>query len=157
VPAIADVLEPHLEPDAVIVSPDTGRMRMASAYGSRLGCPVAILHKERLDGGKTAVSQVVGEVREKRCVIIDDMISTGGTINTAVEALTHAGAVADFVVAASHAVFTPEAQQNLSHPWIRKIVVTNSIMVSPDDWPRVTIVSLASMLADAIRRSVART
>ena len=154
VPAIADALQPHLEAGSVIVSPDTGRVKMASAYALRLRCPVAVLHKERLDRGKTAVSKVVGEVRRKPCMIIDDMISTGGTISNAVEALVQAGAADHFVVGASHAVFTPEARQNLSHPSIRKIIVTDSIPVSADDWPQVKVVSLASILAESIRRCV---
>ena len=154
VPAIADALKSHLEPESVIVSPDTGRVKMASAYASRMGCPVAVLHKERLNGRKTAVSRIVGEVRARPCVIIDDMISTGGTINNAVEALIRAGAAGNFIVAASHGVFTSEARKNLNHPAIRKIIVTDSIPVSSDDWPQVKIVSLAPILAGAIRRSI---
>jgi len=148
-------LQTDVDASAVIVSPDTGRVRMASAYASRLGCAVAVLHKERLDGSKTAVNKVVGDVRGKACVIIDDMISTGGTINSAVEALIRAGAAEHFLVGASHAVFTAKARQNLSHASIRKIIVTNSIPVSVDDWPQVKVVSLAPILAEAIRRSVA--
>jgi ribose-phosphate pyrophosphokinase len=155
VPVLAEALQAHLEASAVIVSPDTGRLKMASAYASRLGCAVAVLHKERLDGGHTAVNKVVGDVRGKAGVIIDDMISTGATINTAVEALIRAGAAEHFLVGASHAVFTAEARQNLSHPSIRKIIVTNSIPFSADDWPQVKVVSLAPILAEAIRRSVA--
>jgi ribose-phosphate pyrophosphokinase len=154
VPALADALKPHLEPESVIVSPDTGRVKMASAYASRMGCPVAVLHKERLNGRKTAVSRIVGEVRARPCVIIDDMISTGGTINNAVEALIRAGAAGNFIVATSHGVFTSEARKNLNHPAIRKVIVTDSISVSPDDWPQVKIVSLAPILAGAIRRSI---
>jgi ribose-phosphate pyrophosphokinase len=153
--AIAEALKPHLETGSVIVSPDTGRVKMASAFASRIHCPVAVLHKERLNGRKTTVSKIVGEVRGRPCVIIDDMISTGGTIRTAVEALIEAGATEHFVIAASHAVFTPEARKNLNHPSLRKIVVSDSIPISPGDWPEVTVVSLAPILAGAIRRSVA--
>ena len=127
---------------------------MASAYASRLGCPVAVLHKERLNGKKTAVSRVVGEVHGKPCVIIDDMISTGGTIKNAIETLIQAGAAHRFLIAASHAVFTPEARETLNHPSIRKTIVTDSIPLATDDWPQVEVVSLASILAGAIRRSM---
>src|SRR6266581_1752736 len=154
VPVIADALQPHLEAGSVIVSPDTGRVKMASAYASRLGCPVAVLHKERLNGGKTAVSKVVGEVRGKPCLIIDDMISTGGTINNAVEALGQAGAADHFTIGVTHAVFTPEARKNLAHRSIQKIIATDSIPVLADDWPHVKVVSLASILAEGIRRCV---
>lgn len=83
------------------------------------------------------------------------MISTGGTISKAVEALIRAGAAEEFIVAAPHGVFTPEARQNLGHPAIRKILVTDSIPIPPDDWPQAQVVSLAPILAGAIRRSMA--
>jgi ribose-phosphate pyrophosphokinase len=153
VPAIADALKENLMPESVIVSPDTGGIKLASAYGARLGCPVAVLHKERLNGAKTVVNRIVGDVRGKPCAIIDDMISTGGTIKNAIEALLQTGASAHIIVAATHPVFTPEAKENLDHPAIREIVVTDSIPVS--NWPRVETVSLAPMLAVAIRRSTA--
>ena len=152
--ALADALKSHLETGSVIVSPDTGRMKMASAYASLLGCPVAVLHTERLNGKKTVVSKVGGEVRAKPCVIIDDMISTGGTIRNAIETLIQAGATQSFLIAASHAVFTPEARKTLNHPSIRKIIVTDSIPVASTDWPQVKVVSLGSILAGAIRRSM---
>jgi ribose-phosphate pyrophosphokinase len=153
--AIAEALKPDLKPGSVIVSPDTGRVKMASTYASRLGCPVAVFHKERLNGTKTAVNRVVGEVRGRPCVIIDDMISTGGTINNAIEALIRAGAAGHFIVVASHAVFAPESRKTLNHPAIEKIIVSDSIPVSPDEWPQVKVVSLAPILAGAIRRSMA--
>jgi ribose-phosphate pyrophosphokinase len=151
VPAISDALEPHLEQESVIVSPDTGGIKLASAYASRLGCPAAVLYKERLNGTRTVVNRVVGDVRGKSCVIIDDMISTGGTIKNAIEALIQAGSGDRFIVAATHAVFTPQSSQNLNHPGIRQIVVTDSIPVVADDWPNVKTVSLAPILAKAMR------
>jgi ribose-phosphate pyrophosphokinase len=151
VPAISAALKPHLEPESVIVSPDTGGIKLASAYASRLGCPAAVLYKERLNGTKTVVNRVVGEVRGKSCVMIDDMISTGGTIKNAIEALIQAGSSDRFIVAATHAVFTPQSPQNLNHPGIRQIVVTDSIPVVADDWPNVKTVSLAPILAKAMR------
>jgi ribose-phosphate pyrophosphokinase len=151
VPAIAAALKPHLEAESVIVSPDTGGIKLASAYASRLGCPAAVLYKERLNGARTVVNRVVGEVRGKSCVIIDDMISTGGTIKNAIEALIQAGSSNRFIVAATHAVFTPQSPQNLNHPGIRQIVVTDSIPVVADEWPNVKTVSLAPILAKAAR------
>jgi ribose-phosphate pyrophosphokinase len=152
--AIADALKPDLEPNSVIVSPDTGRVKLASAYASRLGCPVAVLHKARLNGSRTEISKVAGEVQGRPCLIADDMISTGGTTRNAVEALIQAGATDRFVVAATHAVFTPEARQNLNHPSIRRILVTDSIPFPADDWPQVRVISLAPILTGAIRRSM---
>ena len=151
VPAISDALNRDIEAKSVIVSPDAGGIKLASAYASRLGCAVAVLHKERLNGAKTVVNRVVGDVRGKPCVIIDDMISTGGTIRNAVDALIQAGAREQFIVAATHPVFAPEARKNLIHPAIREIVVTDSIPVPADEWPYVKTVSLAPLLAKATR------
>jgi ribose-phosphate pyrophosphokinase len=151
---IADALKPHLEPSSVIVSPDSGRVKLASAYASRLGCPVAVLHKVRLNGSRTEISKVAGEVQGRPCLIADDMITTGGTIRNAVEILIQAGATDRFIVAATHAVLTPEARENLNHPSIRRIIVTDSILFPVDDWPQVTVISLAPILAGAIRRSM---
>ncbi|HEX7518053.1 MAG TPA: ribose-phosphate pyrophosphokinase [Chthoniobacterales bacterium] len=151
--ALAEALKPHLQSGSVIVSPDTGGVKLASAYSSRLGCPVAVLHKERLNGTETVVSRVGGEVRARPCVIVDDMISTGGTIKSAIKGLIQAGSQEHFIVAATHPVFTPEAQKNLKS--IRQIIVTNSVPFSADDWPNVQTVSLAPLLAAAIRRSTA--
>ena len=112
-----------------------------------------MLYKERLNGTKTVVNRVVGEVRGKSCVIIDDMISTGGTIKNTIEALIQAGSSDSFIVAAAHAVFTPQARRNLNHPGIRHIVVTDSIPISADECSgsgRIKTVSLAAILAAAI-------
>ena len=154
VPVISDALKRDMEPGSLIVSPDTGGMKLASAYASRLGCPVAVLHKERLNGSETVVNRVVGDVRDKPCVIIDDMISTGSTIKNAINALVQSGAREQFIVAATHPVFTLEARKNLNHPSIRQIIVTDSIPVAHHHWRRVFVVSLASIIAEAIRRSL---
>jgi ribose-phosphate pyrophosphokinase len=155
VPAIADALKQHLETKSVIVSPDTGGIKLASAYASYLSRTAAVLHKERLNGTKTVVNRVVGEVRGRPCVIIDDMISTGGTIRNAVEALIEAGSREHFIVAATHPVFTSDAKKNLNHPSVRQIIVTDSIPFASDDWlpdRGIKVVSLAPILAEAIRR-----
>jgi len=151
--ALAEALKPRLKPGSVIVSPDAGGVKLASAYASRLGCPVAVLHKERLNGTETVVSRVVGEVRGRPCVIVDDMISTGGTIKSVIETSIQAGSRENFIIAATHPVFTPEARKNLKS--IGQIIVTSSIPFSADDWPNVQTVSLAPLLAAAIRRSTA--
>lgn len=156
VAVIADALQSEIAPDSVIVSPDKGRVKMASAYATRLGCTIAVLYKERLSAKKTLVHKVAGDVRRKRCVIIDDMISTGATINSAIKALIRAGASPGFVVAASHAVFSRGARRNLNHSAIQKIIVTNSIAFSAAAWPRVKVVSVGPVLAEAIQRSLAR-
>ena len=154
---LVETLKRDLDSRTIVVSPDPGRVKMAAQYAAQLDCPVAALQKERRNGDATAITMVLGDVRGRPCLVIDDMISTGGTINNAIKALLSAGAEKNFVVAASHPVFTAEARQNLVHPAIREIIVTDSIPVSTPDWPLVKVISLAPLLAEAVRRVMDRT
>jgi ribose-phosphate pyrophosphokinase len=108
------------------------------------------LHKRRTSGTETSVTRVIGSVQDRSCLIIDDMISTGGTIARAVEALLAAGARPNVTIAASHGLFVGEARRLLSHTAIREVVVTDSVAVD-QSWPRVSVISIATLLAAAIR------
>jgi ribose-phosphate pyrophosphokinase len=152
VPAMVHVLREKLPAGIVVVSPDEGRFKMATDFARRLGAPVVVLHKERLDGAATSVVKVVGDVRDRPCLIIDDMISTGGTIAEAVAALLREGARPEMILAATHGLFVGNARSRLSHPAIRAIYVTDSVAAPVDPWPGLNIVFLAPLLAAAIRR-----
>jgi ribose-phosphate pyrophosphokinase len=151
VPMLRQAVRDRLPQGAVVVSPDTGRVAMAADYAQRLGCPVAILHKRRASGTETAVTHVVGQVRDRPCLIIDDMISTGGTIARAVEALLAAGARPEIFVAATHGLFVGEAWGALGHEAIREVFVTDSVVPAQSDG-RLHVVSIAPLIAAAIRR-----
>lgn len=164
VPALCQVLGDRLPDAAVVVSPDVGRVKTATEYAHRLDRRVVVLHKERESATTTEVTHVVGDVRDHACLIIDDMISTGGTIATSVDALLAAGALPDVTVAATHGLLLEGAREKLSHPAIRGVYVTDTVaMPAPleastggdEDWPRLQVVSLAPLLAEAIRRVVA--
>jgi len=135
----------------VVVSPDAGRVDMALDYAHRLDSSVVVLHKRRVSGSETQVTHVVGDVRGRSCLIIDDMISTGGTIARAVEALLAGGALPDIVVAASHGLFVGEARAKLSHEAIQAVFVTDSL-AADRSWPRLRVVPIAPLIAGAIRR-----
>ena len=152
VPTLCRALRDRLPPDVVVVSPDAGRVKMAADYARRLGAPVAILHKRRTSGTETSVTHVVGEVAGRPCLIIDDMISTGGTIARAVEALLSAGARPEIVVAATHGLFVGEARRNLGHEVVRAVVVADTVADPGLAWPALQRVSVAPLLAEAIRR-----
>jgi len=152
VPAMVHVLRERLPDRLVVVSPDEGRFKMATEYARRLEAPVAVLHKERLNGMATSVVKVVGDVRERPCLIIDDMISTGGTVAEAVAALLREGARPEMIVAATHGLFVGSARERLSHPAIHAIYVTDSVPAPAGLWPGLNIVFLAPLLAAAIRR-----
>lgn len=125
---------------------------MATEYAHRLGTSVVVLHKRRASGTETEVTHVVGEVRDRPCLIIDDMISTGGTIARAVGALLAAGARPEVVIAATHGLFVGGARAKLHHEAIRDVFVTDSVALNDPSWPHLHAVSVAPLIAGAIRR-----
>jgi ribose-phosphate pyrophosphokinase len=152
VPTLADVLKERIPPDAVVVSPDVGRVRMATRYAQRLGASVVVLHKQRESGTQTRVTNVVGDVQGKACLIIDDMISTGGTIAESIEALLDRGARPEITVAATHGPLLEGAREKLDHEAVREIYVTDTISNADKVWPKLKIVSIAPLVAGAIHR-----
>jgi ribose-phosphate pyrophosphokinase len=152
VPVLCAAVKKTIPNDAVVVSPDMGRFRAATEYAQRLGLSVAVLHKVRKSGTETLATQLVGEVRGRACLIIDDMISTGGTIGTSVEALLEAGAKSEFHIAATHGLLLEGARQRLNHPAVFSVFVTDSIAPRIFDWGKLHIVSVAPLLASAIER-----
>jgi ribose-phosphate pyrophosphokinase len=149
---MAEALRLGLPAETVVVSPDAGRVRMATEYAQLLGAPVAVLHKERASGVETRVTRLVGDVRDRLCLIIDDMISTGGTIAESVEALLEAGARPEIIVAATHGLMLHGSREKLSHPEIREIFVTDTVAPPAPDWPRLRVISIAPLIASALRR-----
>ena len=127
---------------------------MATDYARRLGSPVAILHKTRTSGTETAITHVIGDVRDRPCLIIDDMISTGGTIVRAVVALLAAGARPEISVAATHGLFVSEARAKLSHEAIREVSITDSV-AADRSWSGLHVVTIAPLFAAAIRNVLA--
>jgi ribose-phosphate pyrophosphokinase len=137
-----------------IVSPDAGRVRVAERWSDTLGgVPLAFIHKTRdpLVPNEAKANRVVGDVDGRICVLIDDMIDTGGTIIKAADALCSAGA-ADVVVAATHAVLSDPAVDRLKNSNISEIVVTDTLPISEDRrFDKLTVLSIAPMIARAIR------
>jgi ribose-phosphate pyrophosphokinase len=153
VPTLCAVVHSELPAGTVVVSPDMGRVRAAGDYAQRLGgLAVAILHKRRESGTETEVTRLVGDVRGRACLIIDDMISTGGTIATSIDALLAAGARPEFFIAATHGLLLNGARDKLSHPAVRRVSVTDSVAQRNTDWPQLQVVSIAPLMASAVRR-----
>jgi ribose-phosphate pyrophosphokinase len=151
-PVMVEALRPGLPPDIVVVSPDAGRVRMATEYARLLGAPVAVLHKERASGVETRITRLVGDVRDRPCLIIDDMISTGGTIAESVEALLDAGARPEIIVAATHGLLLAGAREKLARAVTREVLVTDTVAPPAHDWPQLRVVSVAPLIASALRR-----
>jgi ribose-phosphate pyrophosphokinase len=137
-----------------VVAPDSGRVRVAERWTDRLGgCPLAFIHKSRdpLKPNQVVANRVVGEVEGRVCLIVDDMIDTGGTICKAAEILVNAGA-ADVIVASTHAVLSDPATDRLRNSKISEVVVTNTLPIPADkQLDKITVLSIAPLLARAIR------
>ena len=137
-----------------IVSPDSGRVRVAERWSELLGgCPIAFIHKTRDPRvpNESVTGRVVGEVDGQTCVVIDDMIDTAGTITKAVDALFAAGAK-EVIVAATHAVFSGPAVERLKASKVTEVVVTDSLPIDEDKrFDGLTVLSIAPLLARAIR------
>ena len=149
---LSEHLRDHELSDSVVVAPDAGRVNMATHYANRLGLPVVIIHKRRRSPEETEIAHVVGEVRDKRPIIIDDMITTGGTINRSVEALLGEGAKPEIFVAATHAILVGRALEYLAHPAIKEVVVTNTVPVGDKVLGTLKAVSVAPLIASAVER-----
>ncbi|GAA1153200.1 ribose-phosphate diphosphokinase [Nesterenkonia sandarakina] len=155
VPLLADHIRARVADDEVtVVSPDTGRVRVAEQWAERLGgAPLAFVHKTRdvTQPNKAVSKQVVGHIEGRTCVLIDDMIDTGGTISGAVQVLKDAGAK-DVIIAATHAVFSDPAAERLANCGAREIVVTNTLPIPEDKrFETLTVLSIAPILARAIK------
>ncbi|ONI77764.1 ribose-phosphate pyrophosphokinase [Actinosynnema sp. ALI-1.44] len=140
--------------DITVVSPDSGRVRLAEKWATQLGDrPIAFIHKTRdpLKPNEAVANRVVGEVSGRLCVLVDDMIDTGGTIVKACEALIEAGA-SDVVIAATHGILSDPASERLAHCKAREVIFTNTLPI-PDEkrFPGLTVLSIAPLLARAIQ------
>jgi ribose-phosphate pyrophosphokinase len=152
-PLLADYVEAkYATDDLVIVSPDAGRVKTTDMWSDRLGCPIAIIHKRRdPDVANTVkVHEVVGHVVGKTCLLVDDMIDTGGTICLAAEALKQAGA-ARVIGAATHPVLSGRAVQRLQESAFEEVIVTNTLPIPQAKMiDKLTVLSIAPMIAEAI-------
>ncbi|MCD5346525.1 ribose-phosphate diphosphokinase [Agromyces sp. H3Y2-19a] len=136
-----------------VVSPDMGRVRVADTWADELGAPLAIIHKRRDPkvANQVTVHEIVGNVEGRVCLLVDDMIDTGGTIVKAAQALKENGAE-KVIVAATHPIFSDPATERLQDPAIDQVVVTDTIPLPPERrWAGLTILPIAPLLGRAIR------
>ena len=138
--------------DMVIVAPDLGAVKLAERYQALLHLPVVVLHKTRLSGSEVALRAVIGDVKDRAPLIVDDMITTGGTIEAAVKGLLAAGCTPDVSVVATHALFVGPAVARLRALPIRQLIGTNSVESAarlPDNFQ---VANLAVLIADTVAR-----
>ncbi|MEF3323080.1 ribose-phosphate diphosphokinase [Gulosibacter sp. GYB002] len=140
------------DPNLTIVSPDMGRVRVADRWSDALGAPLAIIHKRRDPkvANEVTVHDIVGNVEGRTCLMVDDLIDTGGTILKAAQALRDHGA-SKVVVAATHAVFSGPAIERLSNECIDEVVVTDTLPITAEkQFDSLTVLPIAPLIARAI-------
>ncbi|MCW2763585.1 MAG: ribose-phosphate pyrophosphokinae [Marmoricola sp.] len=140
-----------LDDDLVIVAPDAGRVKLNKQFANQIGAGLAILDKERPQQQIAEINTVIGDVRGKTAIVIDDIIDTAGTLCAAGEALHRAGARRLFA-AATHGVFSGGAFENLASSPFERIVVTDTIPLRAGAPSNIEVLSCAPLLADSIRR-----
>ena len=139
----------------VVVSPDAGGVHRAELFANRLNSSLAIVFKRRPEPDVSEVTDIVGDVKGKIAVIVDDMISTGGTLAKAAEAILERGATKVYTVA-THGIFAGEAIEVLERSKIEKVIVTNTIPFPQiEAHPKFEVLSIAQILSDAISRITA--
>jgi ribose-phosphate pyrophosphokinase len=151
------VLMQHIEAtvdksNLIVVSPDMGRVRVADVWSDKLGVPLAIIHKRRdpTVANQVSVHEIVGDVSGKMCLLVDDMIDTGGTIVMAANALKANGATR-VIVAATHAVFSDPAVERLASAAIDRVIVTDTLPLPPEKrFATLEVLSIAPLIARAI-------
>lgn len=150
-PVIVKYLREQNLDDLVVVSPDTGGMKMADAYSKMLGAGIAVVGKQRKNATDVEANHLVGDVAGCNTILVDDMTSTAGTLTAAAQLLEKAGAKS-IRAAASHSLLTEKGIERLKQSPIKELVTTDSVPQREWDDFKVTVLSVADLLADAICR-----
>lgn len=138
--------------DVVVVSPDHGGVTRARKLAEKLKSPIAIIDKRRPKANVAEVMNIIGEVKGKKCVLIDDMIDTAGTITLAAEALREKGAT-EVVACCTHPVLSGPAIERIDNSSIEKLIITDSILLPEEKYSdKIEIVSVGELMGDAIKR-----
>ncbi|REF30266.1 ribose-phosphate diphosphokinase [Calidifontibacter indicus] len=151
----AYVAEKYEGEDLAVVSPDAGRIKVAEQWSKRLdGAPLAFIHKTRdvTRPNQSVANRVIGKVEGRLCVLVDDMIDSGGTICNAAEALMNDGA-AGVIIAATHAILSGPATERLRDSVAREVIVTDTLPIASEkQFDKLTALPIAPLLSEAIRQ-----
>ena len=151
VPILAETIRAKTDDTAVLVAPDLGAAKLVDRYAAALGLDVAIVRKTRVSGDQVRARALVGDVDGRYPVIVDDMVSTAGTIESAVTTVRESGAAEPVTVVTTHALLVGPAIERLRGVDVDVLVTTDSVTPPPNDLNIVTV-SLADQLAEVVRR-----
>lgn len=151
-PLIVKYIRKNIPGDKVIVSPDAGGVKRAKLISDKLDAELAIIHKERKKANEVAGMILVGDVKDKVALIVDDMADTCGTLQTAASLLISKGARSVYALV-SHGVLSGNAMDRINNSDIKELVITNSIPNKHDAGDKLKIINVAPLLAEAIRRT----
>ena len=146
-----DYLKDKVDGNTVVVSPDAGGVERARLLANKIGCPIAIIYKRRPEPNVAEVLDLIGDVKGKRAIIVDDIIDTAGTVCAASELLLSKGASRVDVVA-THGLLSGPAVERLRKSPIEEVVITNTIPAEYRNFEKLRVVSIAPLIGEAIRR-----
>ena len=149
-PVLLNRLEELKIENPVVVSPDAGGIKMARSYAKALGADLAIVDKRRLSGSEIAIEHIIGEVKGRNAILVDDMISTAGSITEATRLLMDKGAN-EVTICVTHGVFCGPAVERLENCAAKRVLITDTNPVSGRIPANVEVVSIAPLMGDAIR------
>ncbi len=151
-PLFVDYFKKKNLKDLVVVAPDAGRAKFSKKLGDRLGAELAIMHKTRPDHNKAEIVNIVGNVKDKTVLLVDDMVDTAGSVTSGLATLRKFGCKDEIYLATTHPVFSGPAIERLSNANLKEVIVTNSIPIQ-QQFDGLKVLSLAPMLAEAIKRN----
>lgn len=152
VPVLARALSPLTAPDAVVVAPDLGAVQLAEHYASLLGLPVAVVRKTRVTGVTVRAEELAGDVAGRPAVIVDDMISTGATIEAAARVHLARGGAPGIAVAATHGLLVGDAVTRLGRLPLQRLLVTDTVPARAAPAPALAVAPVGGLLAEAVGR-----
>jgi ribose-phosphate pyrophosphokinase len=152
-PVMVDFIRQKYVNDLVIVSPDAGGVERARAFAKRLGASLAIIDKRRSQPNESTVMNIIGEIKGKTALLLDDMVDTAGTLTQAADALVKAGAK-KVVACCTHAVLSGHALEKINQSALEEIVVSDTIPLKPEaqSCKKIVVLSVATLLGEAIKR-----
>jgi ribose-phosphate pyrophosphokinase len=137
--------------EVCVVSPDVGRAKAAKKFQTMLDCDIAIMHKDRPRHNQSEITALIGDVKDKICIINDDMIDTAGSLVAAADTLRNRGA-REVYACATHGLFSGPAYERIENSQIKEVVVTNAVPVPLDRQNgKIKVLSLAPLFAETIR------